>query len=68
MSIKKTLHHVNVKTRHNIAQRFFLAVDHNNLDDPRNKPRSAKIRNGIELVKMSVLVKVFFASHANQLE
>ena len=67
VSIKKVLHHIDVKAKHNIAQRFLWAIHHNNLDDPRNQPRNAKIRNGIRLVKMSVLFQIFLASHANQL-
>ena len=68
VSIKKTLDNVNVKTKHNIAQRFLWAIHHNNLDDPRNQPRNTKIPNGIELVKISVLFQFFFALHANQLQ
>ena len=37
LSIKIILHIVDVKTKHNIAQRFLWAIHHNNLDDPWNQ-------------------------------
>ena len=68
MSIKIIFHHVDIKSKHNIAQRFLWAIHHNDLDDARNQPVSAKIQNGIQLVNMSVLLQIFFALHANQLD
>ena len=57
MSIKKILHHVDVKSKHNIAQRFLWALHHNNLDDPRNQPRNAKLQMEFRLSRCTYCSK-----------